>query len=476
MKILFAASEAVPFIKTGGLADVAGSLPGALKELHQDIRVVLPLHKQISPKYISQMKKIKEFYVDIGWKHEYCGVLKLVYAGITYYFLDNKYYFWRDSPYGQFDDGERYIFFSKAVCRLPRVLDWKVDIIHANDWHTGLVPVYVNDYRTGDPFYKKVRTLYTIHNILYQGQFALSLFYWTNLSSRYIGDYDLKFYDSINFMKAGIVHANKVNTVSPTYAQEIHYPFFSHGLDGVIRSYDEKISGILNGLDYKTWNPKKDPKIFKNYDISHLEDRKYNKKELQKKFGLDIRQEVPLISIVSRLTPMKGLDLVCYIADDLLKKDLQLLILGTGDAFYEDFFQKLAHKYPGKCAAVIGFSDEKAHKVYSGTDILLMPSVTEPCGLSQMIAMRYGAVPLVRETGGLRDSVEPYNKYEGTGDGFSFSNINALDLLHVIDQATDLYKNQPEEFRGLQKRAMKKDFSWKRSSKAYLDLYRSLKV
>lgn len=474
MKILFAAAEAAPFIKTGGLADVAGSLPKALHQLGEDVRVVLPLHRQIQDQWIGEMHKIAEFYVDIGWKHEYCGVLELVHDGVTYYFLDNKYYFWRPSPYGQFDDGERYIFFSKAVCRLPRILNWKIDIIHANDWHTGLVPVYVHDYRSGDSFYRDVRTLFTIHNLQYQGQFDLSLFYWTNLSSIYCGDDQLKFYDSINFMKAAIVYADRVNTVSPTYTQEIHYPFFAHGLQNVIQAYDGKISGILNGIDDQVWNPKTDRKIFYPYDSSSLSLRKKNKKALQEKYGLPAQANRPLVSMVTRLTSMKGLDLITHIAEELMKRDLEFIVLGTGDPGYEQRLRQLSQTYPKKCSARIYFSDEESHQIYSATDIFLMPSISEPCGLSQMIAMRYGALPLVRETGGLRDSVQAYNKYEGTGDGFSFSNINADDLLYVLDEALDLYQHYPDQFRALQLRAMKKDFSWESSSKAYLDLYRSL--
>lgn len=476
MKILFAAAEAAPFIKTGGLADVAGSLPKALKKLGQDVRVVLPLHRQIPEKEIRQMHKIHEFYVDIGWKHEYCGVLELVHDGVTFYFLDNKYYFWREGPYGQFDDGERYIFFSKAVCRLPKILNWKVDIIHANDWHTGLVPVYVCDYRKGDTFYQDVRTLFTIHNLQYQGQFDLSLFYWTNLSSTYCGDYELKFYDSINFMKGAIVYADWVNTVSPTYAREIRYPFFACGLQDVIHAFEGKITGILNGIDDKIWNPQKDPKIFCRYDSSHPSSRAINKKALQEKYGLPVRPDLPLISIVSRLTSQKGMDLIAYISEEMMKRDLQLVVLGTGDSSYEQMFLDLARKHPDKCASRIYFNDDQSRQIYSAADLFLMPSVYEPCGLSQMVAMRYGAIPIVRETGGLRDSVEAYNKYERTGDGFSFAHINADDLLHVLDEATDLYNNQKDQFRNLQVRAMNKDFSWKASSRAYLDLYQSLKA
>ena len=474
MNILYVAAEATPFIKTGGLADVAGSLPQALAKLGQDVRVCLPLHGKIPEKFTRDLIKITDFYVDIGWKHEYCGVYELVTEGVTFYFLDNKYYFNRPSLYGQFDDGERYIFFAKAAARLPRVLDWPVDVIHANDWHSGLVPVFVNDYRTGDAFYKDVKTVLTIHNLKYQGQFAMDLFYWTNLNGFYASDYDLKFYDTINFLKGGIVHATKVNTVSPTYAEEIHYPFFSEGMENVINAYASKISGILNGIDTDKWNPERDPHIAANYSISNLEGKKTCKKALQELCGLPVRSDVPLFAMVSRLTAMKGLDLVRYIMDEFLQEDVQFVVLGTGDETYEEMFRYFAHKYPEKCAAHIYYSDKEANQIYAGADLFLMPSVSEPCGLSQMIAMRYGTVPLVREDGGLMDSVDAYNKYEKTGEGFRFAHVNAHELLYAMRSAVEVYANKPDDFRLLMKNGMKKDLSWKASSKEYLKLYESL--
>lgn len=471
MNILYVAAECTPFIKTGGLADVAGSLPAALNDLGQDCRVVLPLHRQISQMYIQKMKKIGEFYVDLGWKHEYCGIMQLEWEGVLYYFLDNRYYFDRPALYGQFDDAERYIFFSKAAVRLSRVIDWKIDIINANDWHAALVPVFLNDYRTGDDFYKNTRSVFTIHNLKYQGQFSTDVFYWTNLSGFYMSDYDLKFYDSINFMKGGIVHATRVNTVSPNYAEEIRYPFFAEGLGNVIGAHSEKISGILNGIDTELWNPKKDPMIFKNYDINSLEDKKTNKRQLQKLYGLPEDEDITLISMVTRLTAMKGLDLVRYIMEELMEEDVQFVMLGTGESGYEEMFKYYADRYPSKCASRIYFSNEESHKIYAGSDIFLMPSLSEPCGLSQMISMRYGTVPIVREAGGLKDSVEAYNKFEKTGEGFRFSNINAHELLFTIKDAIDIYKNNKEDFRMLMENGMKKDLSWTISSREYLKLY-----
>lgn len=473
MNILFVAAEAAPFIKTGGLADVASSLPKALNALGQDCRVVLPLYGQIDIAYKRDMKKIMDFTVTVGWKNEYCGVFMLDYDGARYYFLDNEYYFNRPSIYGQIDDGERFIFFAKAAVRLPRVLDWPVDVIHANDWHAGLVPAFLNDYRTGDDFYRETRSLYTIHNLKYQGQFSTDLFYWTNLNGAYLSDYDLKFYDTINFMKGAIVHATKVNTVSETYAQEIHYPFFSEGLENVINAYAGKISGILNGIDYDVWNPATDTYLKANYAVGTVARRQINKKHLQELCALPVR-DVPLVAMVTRLNAMKGLDLVRFILEEFLQQDVQFVVLGTGDVTYEEMFRYFAHKYPKKLAARLHFSNAESHDVYAGADLFLMPSMVEPCGLSQMIAMRYGAVPVVREAGGLRDSVNSYNRFEKTGEGFSFANINAHDLLFTLKRAVDVYHNEPEDFQMLQRNGMLKDLSWDVSSCAYIELYESL--
>lgn len=474
MNILYVAAEAAPFIKTGGLADVAASLPKALNQIGCDCRVVLPLYSQIEEKYRCELRLIAQFAVSVGWKNEYCGVYALTYNGATYYFLDNEYYFKRPSIYGQFDDGERFIFFAKAAVRLPRVLDWKVDVIHANDWHAGLVPVYLNDFRRGDDFYREVRSLYTIHNLKYQGQFSPELFFWTNLNPAYYSDYDLKFYESINFMKAAIVHATKVNTVSETYAEEIHYPFFAEGLQNVINAYSWKISGILNGIDEEVWNPATDEAISQQYDVRTLALRKNNKKALQQSVGLPVREDVPLFGMVTRLNAMKGLDLVRYILEEFLQEDVQFVVVGTGDATYEEMFRYFAKKYPDKLSARIHFSTRESHEVYAGSDLLLMPSMIEPCGLSQMIAMRYGCVPLVRETGGLRDSVSPYNQYEKTGEGFSFANVNAHDLLFTMQRACAVFRNHPEDFNMLRRNGMTKDLSWQFSSQKYVELYESL--
>lgn len=474
MKILYAASEAAPFIKTGGLADVAGSLPKALNKIGQDCRVVIPLYGQIGPEFRENMEKVCDFWIDLGWKHEYCGVYETKYDGVIYYFLENDYYFRRDRLYGELDDAERFIFFSKGVTRLPKVLDFEVDIINANDWHTGLVPVFVNDYRTGDPFYKNVRTVLTIHNLKYQGQFSPDTFYWTNLAGYYMSDYDLKFYDSINFLKGGIVHANAVNTVSKTYAEEIRYPFFGEGLDAVIRSYSEKLRGIINGLDYDVWNPETDKFLKKNYSLKTVEDKVKSKLEIQKLYGLPERPDVPLFVMISRLTAMKGMDLVRFILEEFLEEDVQFVVLGTGDREYEEMFSYFAWTHPKKCAAKLYYSNEESHKLYAAADVFVMPSVSEPCGLSQMIAMRYGAVPIVREAGGLKDSVEPFDRYKKTGCGLTFANINAHELLFKLKEAAALYRDEPELYRMLQKNGMELRLDWEASSREYLEMYESL--
>ena len=475
MNILYATAEATPYVKTGGLADVAGSLPQALVENGQDCRVVMPLYGQIGEEYRKDMEKVTEFSIDIGWKREYCGVYRAENQGVTFYFLENDYYFRRGQLYGEGDDAERFIFFSKGVTRLPKNLDFPVDIIHANDWHTALVPVFVNDYRTGDSFYDSVRTVLTIHNLKYQGQFAPEIFYWTNLAGYYMSDFDLKFYNSINFLKGGIVHANAVSTVSKTYAEEIQYPFFGEGLDGVIRAYRGKLHGIVNGIDYTVWNPATDDYLVQNYDVRSLELKKRNKMALQEAYGLPVREDVPLLAVVSRLTEMKGFDLVRFVMEEFLsQEDVQFVVLGTGDSTYEEMFRYFAGKYPEKCAARLYYFNEESHRIYAAADAFVMPSVSEPCGLSQIIAMRYGAVPIVREAGGLRDTVEPWNRYANTGTGFTFSNINAHELLFKMKEAVSVYRNQKEDYKALTERAMQVSLDWSRSCEEYIQMYESI--
>lgn len=471
MNVLFLTSEAVPFIKTGGLADVAGSLPKELKKAGVDIRVVLPLYGTIDPTYRSQMEKITEFYVDLDWKHQYTGVYQLIFDNVTYYFLDNKEYFDRSYPYGFDDDAERFIYFSKASTLLSKEIDFKPDIIHTNDWHTAMVNVFVNDFRHGDAYYNDIRTVFTIHNLKYQGVFDPAYMKLAGLDGGYFNENDLKYYDAINFMKAGIIHATAVNTVSENYAREIHYPFYGEGLDGVIRQYDYKLSGIVNGIDYSQWNPETDSFIDVNYDIDSIDKKVKNKLALQELYGLPQREDVPMIGMVTRLSEMKGLDLVRYILDELLEEDIQFVMLGTGEYTYEEMFKYFAWKYPEKMASRIYFGGEEAHKIYAASDFYLMPSISEPCGISQLIAMRYGTLPIVREAGGLKDTVIPYNEFTGEGTGYSFANINAHELLFTIKNAIDVYKNDRDNHNRLIKNAMKQDIDWKKSAEKYLQLY-----
>ncbi len=474
MKILYVTSEAVPFVKTGGLADVAGSLPKEIRKRGHDIRVVLPMYSLIKDEYRSNMKKITEIYVDIGWKHKYCGIYEYILDNISYYFIDNEEYFKRDTLYGHFDDAERFIFFSKASVLLCKELNFKADVIHSNDWHTGLVSAYVNDFRTGDSFYEDTRTLYTIHNIKYQGLFDPSVFSITGLPERFMSTNDLEFNGAISFMKAGIVHSTRFNTVSKTYAEEIKYEFFGEGLHNIINFYSDKLSGILNGLDYDVWNPKKDELLVRQFDGRNFKKRVENKLELQKMYGLDQREDVCMIGMVTRLTSMKGLNILRYILEELIQEDIQFVVLGTGDYDYEEMFKYFEYKYPGKVAARLYFSNEESHLIYGGADLFMMPSVAEPCGLSQMIAMRYACLPIVRETGGLKDTVKPFNKFTNEGTGFTFANINAHELLFKTKEAIKLYYKQPEVFAQLQRNAMKERNDWKTSATEYIDLYRSL--
>lgn len=476
MNILFLTSEAVPFIKTGGLADVAGALPKELVKKGVDIRVVLPLHKGIGEAYRQKMEKVTEFYVDLDWKHQYAGIYELKWDGVIYYFIDNLEYFDRDSLYGYGDDAERYIYYSKACTLLPKEINFKPDIIHSNDWHTAMVNVFVNDYRRGDDFYNDVRTLFTIHNLKYQGVFDSENMRLAGLDGGYFNENDLKYYDAINFMKGGIIHASHVNTVSENYAREIQYPFYGEGLDGVIRQYNFKLDGIVNGIDFEVWNPATDKVIDQNYDIESIDKKTVNKLKLQELYGLPQREDVPMIGICSRLNEMKGMDLVKYIMDELLQEDIQMVILGTGDYTYEEMFKYFEWKYPDKVAARIYYSEEESHKIYAASDFYLMPSVSEPCGISQLIAMRYGSLPIVREAGGLKDTVTPYNEYTGEGTGYSFANINAHELLFAIKNAISVYNTKKDTHNNLIINAMAENNDWEMSSERYLDLYEGIKA
>ncbi len=473
MNVLFTVAEAAPFIKTGGLADVAGSLPKALLKKGVDVRVVLPMYSKIDEKYRNAMEKVGEFYVDLDWKHQYAGIYTLEYDKVTYYFIDNKEYFDRSGIYGFGDDAERFIFFSKACVMLPKILDFKVDIFHSHDWHTALVNVFLNDFRRGDDFYIDMRSVYTIHNLKYQGVFSPSVLKLAGLSPYYFNEDDLKFYDSVNFMKGGIVHCTAFTTVSNTYATEIQYPFFGENLDGVVRAHNHKLYGIVNGIDYDVWNPETDTFVSKNYTLATIKDRIENKRALQELYGLPIKDDVPMIGMVTRLTDMKGLDLVRYILDELLQEDIQLVVLGTGDYTYEEMFGYFQWRYPEKVASRIYYNNKESHMIYGAADLYLMPSVAEPCGISQLIALRYGSVPIVRETGGLKDTIAPFDEDTGKGVGFTFSNINAHDLLYTTKMAIESY-HKPKTFQKIIKNAMTQRNDWEASSEEYIEVYESL--
>lgn len=475
MNVLYVAAEAHPLIKTGGLADVAGSLPKALKKLGVDIRTVLPLYGQIPEKYKREMKYEGYFYVDLNWRHEYCGVFSLKIEGVTHYLLDNEHYFHRNQVYGESDDGERFLFFCKAVALLPSVLDFWPDIIHANDWHSGMVPVFLHDFAKGDERYQAIRSVFTIHNLKYQGIFHHSILgNVAGLSMRYFNEDALKYYDAINFMKGGIVFSQFVTTVSPSYALEIQDPYYGEKLDGLLRHNSFKLAGYINGIDTDYWNPSKDQYVDIHYDEKSLDKKSELKTQLQEQVGLPVR-DVPLLAMVSRLVEAKGLDLINYITDELMQDDVQIVILGTGDHQYEEALHYFTWRYPDKFHFINAYNEAEAHLIYAAADLYLMPSFYEPCGISQLIAMRYGTLPIVRETGGLRDTVQPYNEYTGEGTGFSFANINAHDFLHTIRRAL-YYYGEKDIFRKIQKQAMEQDNSWKQTAQKMKESYERIQA
>ena len=406
MRILYAASEVAPYIKTGGLADVAGSLPKALRRDGHEVYVVLPLHSRIEHEHRQKMVLEGYFYVDLEWRHQFVGIFSHENDGLKTFFLDNEHYFRRDTIYGHGDDGERFVFFQRAIVKMLKVLDLKVDIVHANDWHTGLVPLMIKDNAIYDEFYSGIKTVFTIHNLKYQGIFPPSILSLAGISEEYFTDEGLKFYDTVNFMKAGIVYCDRLTTVSEAYAEEIRYDFYGENLQGIIRKNEWKLKGIVNGIDYEVYNPENDKRLPYHYTEKDLSGKASNKEALQRHYDLPEKKDIPVIGMVTRLVAMKGLDLVRYILDELLQEDIQMVVLGTGEDEYENMFRHFQWKYPDKLSVHIYFNEAESHLVYGGSDIFLMPSLSEPCGISQLIAMRYGTLPLVRESGGLRDTVQ----------------------------------------------------------------------
>jgi len=475
MKVLFVTTEVVPFTKTGGLADVSYSLPRALRSLGVDVRVITSRSFQLNGDDKDKEEHLASFNVQVGWRNQYAGLSKLEHNGIPYYFIDNEYYFKRDSLYGHFDDGERFAFFSKAVLDATSHMDDFVpDIIHMNDWHTSVIPVLMRDQYYDHPRVPYMKTMLTIHNLRFQVIFNKEFMEDVlSLGHSYHADEALSYKGTINFLKGGIERANIVNTVSPTYSKEIMTEFFGEGLHEILSERAHKVHGILNGIDRDLYDPNKDPKLQANYNLRSQKGKAVNKAYLQKQAGLPEKDHVPLIAIVTRLDEMKGLDLILGIFDELMNEDIQLIILGVGHPKYEKFFSEKSQVYKDKLSVQLTFSEQWAHDIYGGADMLLMPSKFEPCGLSQQIAMRYGTVPIVRETGGLKDTVTPYNKYDQTGNGFSFGTYSAHEMYFAIKRALEVY-SQPSEWKNLVKSAMRYDSSWKTSASAYKDLYESL--
>lgn len=472
MKVLYVASEALPFMASGGLGDVAGSLPVALRKRLIGCRVVMPLYDSIKQEYKDKMKFITSISVPVSWRRQYCGIFEAKHNGVIYYFLDNQYYFKRDGIYGHYDDAERFAFFARAVLEIIPHLDWKPDIIHCNDWQSALTPLYYSIYYANQPGFENIKTVFTIHNIQYQGKYGDELLNDVlGISPEYN---NLILYDGlVNFMKAGIECANKVTTVSPTYAKEILDPWFSHGLDPILNQRSWKLCGILNGIDTEGYNPETDPNIAVNYNADNFKEAKAaNKKALQESMGMAVRADVPLIGIVSRLAGHKGFDLMKAVLEkSLWERDVQYVILGSGEWQYESFFRELHNKYPDKVGVTIGFIPELARKIYAGADIFLMPSKSEPCGLSQMVSLRYGTIPIVRETGGLKDSIS--DSGDGEGNGFTFKTYDAYDMLGAIYRSIDAYNNK-DGWQILVKRALECDMSWGKSANDYIKMYKAL--
>lgn len=474
-KILLAASEAVPFIKTGGLADVVGALPKYIDREEYDVRVILPKYACMDAAFLPQLRYVCHFYVNLNWRKQYAGIFETEYRGIKFYFVDNEFYFAGPSPYHNiYEDVEKFAYFSKAVLNSLPYLDFVPDVIHCNDWQTGLIPVFLRTAFGDDRFYAGIRTVFTIHNLQFQGRWRIKeVMDITGLPAGIFTATGLESYGEANYLKGGVVYADAVTTVSPTYASDIMTVEGGEGLSGLMCARRNRLYGILNGIDYEEYNPQTDPYIHANYTHKDAQvGKKRNKAALQKQLGLPVDDGIFMIGIVSRMTPQKGFDLIEYAMEELLTSlHIQVVVLGTGDDKYENSMRYFQGKYPEQVCAYIGYSEEQAHKIYASVDALLMPSQFEPCGLSQMIAMRYGTIPIVRETGGLKDSVEPYNEYENTGNGFSFANFNAQEMMQAVRYAYEVYHGHKDAWMKLQQRAMEKNFSWSKSVKKYEELY-----
>ena len=475
-RILFAASECVPFIKTGGLADVCGALPKEFSKEEWDVRVVIPNYSCIPEKYRSQFQYVTHFYMCAGnyIQNKYVGILKYELDGVTYYFIDNQEYFTCDTPYGDIRyDIEKFVFFDKAVLSMLKQIDFRPDLIHCHDWETGLIPVYLKERFQGSDFYRGIKSVMTIHNLKFQGVWDVKTVQGiTGLSDYYFAPDKLEAYKDANFLKGGIVFADAVTTVSNTYAEEIKTPFYGERLDGLLCARAHDLRGIVNGIDYDVFNPETDKCITRNYNAKTFRKEKVkNKIQLQKDLGLNEDPNAMLIGIVSRLTDQKGFDLIAYVMDELCQDAVQIVVLGTGEERYENMFRHFDWKYHGKVSAQIYYDEPLSHRIYAASDAFLMPSLFEPCGLSQLMSLRYGTVPIVRETGGLKDTVQPYNEFEGTGTGFSFTNYNAHEMLNTIRYAERVYYDRKREWNKIVDRGMAQDYSWNNSAKQYEEMY-----
>ena len=475
MNILYVTGEAAPFCKTGGLADVSGSLPVALAARGHHVAVMLPLYDTISKQWRRQMTFHRFIYVNLSWRHEYCGLFSLEYRGVTWYFVDNEHYFARGRLYGEGDDGERFGFFSRAVLDLLPLLDEMPQVIHCNDWQTALVPVYRQDLTGRWDALRGIRTVFTIHNIEYQGKFGANTV--SDLFGLDRGWYDggtLEMDGCVNLMKGAMLCADAVTTVSPTYARQLCLSAYAQGMESVVQRCGEKFSGIVNGIDTAVFDPATDPVLPAHYSVRNLRGKATCKKALQQELGLQVQSDVPVISMVSRLVGHKGIDLICESLDNIMRTGCQRVLQGSGEGQYESFFRYAENRYKGRLCAYIGYNEELAHRIYAGSDLFLMPSRSEPCGLSQMIAMRYGAVPIVRQTGGLADTVRSCQMGQEDGNGFVFANYSAFDMQYVISQAVELYRSDLHGFRRVQRCGMTDDFSWNVSAGAYEALYENI--
>ena len=475
LKILMVASEAAPFAKTGGLADVVGSLPSALIKEGADVRVIMPKYGSIPYELKEKITHLAYIYVKLGWRSLYCGIEQMEYSGVTYYFIDNEFYFNRDNLYSYGDDGERYAFFCKAVLEAIPSLSFEPDVLHCHDWQAAMVPVLLEAHYRHLDLYKYIKTVFTIHNLKYQGVFGMQVMKeWFELSNDYFAADKLEFYHAGSFMKGALAYSHLLTTVSSTYAEEIKNPFFGERMEGLLNAREKDLYGIVNGIDYEEFNPQKDSKIYKTFTKSRINDKDVNKVALQEELGLTVDETIPMIGLISRLVDQKGLDLIAHVLDEILADNVQFVILGTGDAKYENLFREAMNRYPGKVSANIRFDNTLAHKIYAASDLFLMPSLFEPCGLGQLISLRYGTLPIVRETGGLKDTVIPYNEFTGEGNGFSFANYNAHEMLYTIKSAVEICKKKTLRNK-LRKAAMSCDFSWQNSAGKYMELYHILK-